>query len=157
MAAPYVDIEVVRIFRHPVGQAYEWLTDYRDDDPTLTDAVVARRDVVKRDADTVVLDATIVTLGRKGRGKVEVALFPTERRWQATVVEGGSRGSVYDYKLTPHPKGARLEVRYRVRIKRRSRRILVTLLRPFIRRELNKMWDGFERAMDRDLAAQPTV
>lgn len=158
MVATFVDIPLVRVFRHPVPQAYEWLTDYRDDDHKLAGAVIERRDVVKKDGETVVLDATLVTLGQRGRGKAEVALFPTERRWQATIVEGPSRGSVYSYQLAPHPQGARLDVLYRVRVKRTSRRILLTLLKPLLKRELHKMWDGFERAMDKDLgAAQPTV
>src|SRR5438874_9578755 len=39
----FVDIRYSRVFPFPLDATYAWLTDYRDDDAALTDAVVRRR------------------------------------------------------------------------------------------------------------------
>lgn len=149
--APHVDIHLVRTFPFPVDAAYGWLTDYHDDDATLTDAVVKRRSVVRREGDEVELDAELVTLGRPMRGRAVVKLDPARHRWVATAAGGRLR---YEYQLTPTPEGhSRLDVHYRVASRRWARRLLLVLARPRIRRELHRMWDGFEAAMRRELGA----
>lgn len=148
-----MDIPYSRELPHPIDAAYAWLTDYEDADAQRAGAVVHERRVVKRDDDVVVLEGHNVVLGRHARGKAEVRLFPSERRWQATIVEGNGRGSVYEYQLTPTDRGCRLDVRYRVRARRWRARVLVRLTRPFVRREIARMWDGFAAAMARELPA----
>lgn len=155
MDAPHVDIPYVRVFPYPVDVAYAWLTDYDDQDAQRAGAIIAQREVVKRDGDTVVLDAELVTLGRRSKGRAEVTLFPKEHRWVATL-HGGR--AVYTYQLTPVPQGARLEVHYRIAARRWTRRAVLTLAKPRIRREIDAMWAGFARAMERELAQPaPTV
>ncbi len=146
-----VPIRYSRVLDHPLGVAYEWLTDYQDDDPARTTAVVKRRPVIERHADRIVMDGTLEIMGNKGSGKVEVRLFPPDR-WVATIIEGAGRGSVYEYQLTAiDANRSRLDINYGVRAKRWRKRMMVRLARPFIRRELNTMWDGFAAAMAREL------
>lgn len=140
----------------PLPAAYAWLTDYQDDDPDRTTAVVKRRPVVERSGNRVVLEGTLSILGNTRSGKVEVLLYPPDH-WVATILEGSGRGSVYTYRLTPTATGCRLTVDYSFPVRRLSARIKVWLATPLIRRELTKMWDGFEASMAKELgvAAQP--
>lgn len=149
----FVEIRVSRTFPYPVEKTFAWLTDYQDDDPGRTTAVVKRRPVIARTKDKVTLEGEIELLGSRGIGKVEVSLMPPDH-YVANIIEGAGRGSVYDYKLTPVPGGkSRLDVNYRIRVKRWKSRIRVTLAKPFAKRRLNVMWDGFEAAMKKDFDA----
>lgn len=144
----HVDILVTRTFPYPVDVAYAWLTDYQDDDPQRTNAIVTRRTVVKRGEREVEMDVELITLGRAMKGSATVHLFPEERRWQAVAAKGRF---VYDYRLSPTPDGARLDVRYRVATRRFARWLTLTLAKPAIKREVHRMWDGFADAMRREL------
>lgn len=140
-----------RTFPYPVDRAFEWLTDYTDHDAALTDAVQRRRKVLSREKDKITMEGEIDLLGSRGAAIVEVALAPPSR-WTATIVKGPSRGSVYEYALTPTAGGgSRLDVAYRVRVKRLSSFVKVALARPFARRRLHAMWEGFARSMAKDL------
>lgn len=147
-----VDVPYSRTFPFPADRAYGWLTDYEDTDPSLTTTVVKERKVVERRGNVVVMDGRIDILGSGGSGRVEVHLFPQERRWEARIVEGRARGSVYSYQLTSlGPDACRLDIHYRTPVRRWRSRLKVTLARPLIRRELRRMWDGFASGMERDL------
>lgn len=148
----HVTIHYERDLPHSIGEAYAWLTDFTDEDPTLTDAIVEKRPVLERSEDRVLLEGTLNLLGKRGTGKAEVRLFPPDR-WEAHFIEGRGRGSVYEYRLVPRgPEGCRLVVDYRVRVKRFRGWLQVTLAKPAVRREIHRMWDGFCAAMARDLA-----
>lgn len=138
---------------HPAHVAYAWLTDYRDDDPALTSAIVQRRRVVRRTPEEVVLDTTIENLGKEWSGLVTVQLFPGEHRWVATLREGKL---VNRYALTPTPEGCLFTVEYRVYARRWTRRVLLRLARRRVHREAAAMWKGFLAAMDKELATAPT-
>lgn len=150
MEPTFVTLPYARSFPYPVDVAYAWLTDYQDDDPQRTTAVVKRRPVLLRTRDRVVMEGELEMLGARGVGTVEVALHPPDR-WVAEIVKGGGKGSIYEYRLTPIPGGCRLDVRYRVRVRRWGSRIRLLLARPLLRRELHRMWDGFAAAMEREL------
>ena len=150
MEPAFVTIPYARVLPYPVEQAYAWLTDYQDDDPQRTTAVVKRRPVLSRTKDKVVMEGELEMLGARGVGTVEVTLHPPDR-WVAEIVKGGGKGSVYEYRLTPHPAGSRLDVAYRVRVRRWSSRLRLLVARPLLRRELHRMWDGFAAAMEREI------
>ncbi|MHB8605137.1 MAG: SRPBCC family protein [Thermoplasmatota archaeon] len=150
MEPTFVTIRVSRFFPYPMEPTFTWLTDYQDDDHRRAGAVIKRRDVVKRENDTVRLDAELHVAGVGGNGIAEVKLFPPDH-YVATIVEGRGRGSVYDYKLTPQGNGTRLDVTYRIRVKRLSSRVKVWLAKPVAKRDLQKMWDGFTVAMKKEL------
>ena len=152
MDPAFVTISYTRRFPHPLDQAYAWLTDYQDDDPARTSAVVKRRPVLKREPGKVTMEGELEMLGVRGTGIVEVSLHPPAR-WVAEIVQGGGRGSVYEYQLSPTPDGCRLDVQYRVRVRRWSSRLRLMLAKPLLRRELNTMWDGFAASMAKDLSA----
>lgn len=152
-----VPIRYRRVFPHPLADAYAWLTDYQDDDPARTDAVQVRRHVLERSDERVLMEGTLDLMGNTGSGKVEVRLMPPDH-WQATLIEGAGRGSVYDYRLTAlTPTSTRLDVVYNVRVKRLRKRLLVMLAAPFVRRHLDRMWKGFADAMARDLRETRTA
>lgn len=150
MEPTFVTIPYTRRFPYPVDQAYAWLTDYQDDDPQRTTAVVKRRPVLERTPDKITMEGELEFFGQRGTGIVEVKLHPPDR-WVAEIVKGGGRGSIYEYRLTPAEGGSRLDVRYRVRVKRWGSRLRLLLARPLVRREIHRMWDGFEDAMRREM------
>lgn len=157
VAEAFVPIRFSREFPHPLEQAYAWLTDYRDDDPQRTDAVQVERRVLRVDGDTIRMEGKLNLMGSTGKGEIEVKLIPPYR-WRATLLKGAGRGSVYEYRLTPIASDrVRLDVVYNVRVKRLSRRLMLMLLRPFLRRELAKMWAGYARSMETDLGQAPAV
>lgn len=153
--ADHVTIRYERELDHPVEAAYEWLTDYQDDDPDRAGAVVVERPVLERSETKVVLKGTVEVLGDKGTGLTEVDLMPPDK-WRARIVDGRGRGSVYEYRLEPLDGGdrSRLVVDYHIRVKRFSSKLKVLLGRPFVRRELDRMWAGFAKSMDEELAAE---
>lgn len=150
MEPAFVTIPYARFLPYPLDEAFAWLTDYQDDDPARTTAVVKRRPVVSRTKDKVVMEGELEMLGVRGAGTVEVTLHPPDR-WVAEIVKGGGKGSVYEYRLTPAKGGCRLDVRYRVRVRRWRSRIRLWLARPLLRRELHTMWNGFADSMAREL------
>lgn len=151
MRPTFVDIHYARTFPYDVARAYAWLTDYQDDDPARTTAVVKRRPVLERTRDKVVLEGELEIAGTHGVGKVEVDLHPPDR-WVARVVEGKGKGNVFEYKLTPEaPDRTRLDVRYRIRVRRWRSRLKVWLAKGVTRRDLDRMWDGFASSMVKEL------
>lgn len=154
-----MNIHYERDFPYPVDAAYAWLTDYQDDDHTRAGAIIKRRIVVRREVDKdgrpveVELEGELETLGqRTGRGRALVKLWPDERRWVAELAGGRW---VYEYRLAPTARGTRLVIDYRLGSKRWQRRALLTMMKPLIRREIDKMWDGFSAAMEREIARPP--
>lgn len=150
--ADFVTVRYERDLDHSLDAAFEWLTDYQDDDPDRAGAVVLERPVLERSDQKVVLRGTVEVLGQRGTGMTEVDLMPPDH-WRATIVEGRGRGSVYDYRLEPVAGGdrCRLVVDYHLRVKRLRSRIKLWLMRPLVRRELDRMWNGFAAAMDAEL------
>lgn len=147
-----VPIRYSRVLPHGRDECYAWLTDYRDDDPTLTTAVQRARRVLERTPERVVMEGQIAILGNEGSGRFEVRLQPPGR-YEAHILEGPGRKSVYTYELTPLGAArTRLDVVYNIRARRLHKRLLVWLLSPFIKRELAQMWDGFVREMAKDLS-----
>jgi hypothetical protein len=138
----------------PLDRAYAWLTDYQDDDPSLTRKVVKRRPVVSRTKDVVVLDGEIEVLGRRAKGRAEVHLFPPDR-WEARLYRrDGQRGSTFHYRLVPKAQGCRLVVDYHIQARKATTRWKLRLFKPLAMRDIRIMWDGFVGAMERDLAAE---
>lgn len=155
VASEHVAIPYRRQFPYPLPAVYAWLTDYQDDDAEKAGAIIRRRSVVSREPGRIVLEGELETLGRRAPGRAEVLLHPPDR-WEARFLAGPLKGSVYEYRLTPVAPGrTRLDALYRARARRPSRRLLIRLLRPFIRREIHRMWNGFAKAMDADLAPLP--
>lgn len=156
MKPAFVTIAYTRPFPYPVDQAYAWLTDYQDDDPARTTAVVKRRPVLKREPGKITMEGELEMLGVRGTGIVEVSLHPPDR-WVAEIVKGGGRGGLYEYQLSATPEGCRLDVRYRVRVRRWSSRLRLMIAKPLLRRELRTMWDGFAASMAKDLGVQASA
>lgn len=150
MEPTFVKIRYSRVFPHPIGATYAWLTDYQDDDPSRTEHVVVKRRVLSRSPTKIVMEGRIEMLGSGGDGLVDIDLDPPGH-YRATIVKGRGRGSVFDYRLTSVPGGTRLDVVYGMRVKRWSSRLKVVLTRPAARRKIAKMWDGFADAMRKDL------
>jgi hypothetical protein len=111
---------------------------------------VKRRPVLERTKDKIVMEGELEIAGARGTGTVEVTLDPPAH-WTATIVKGGGKGSVYDYRLTAVPGGSRLDVVYHIRVKRWKSRLRVWLGRPVIRKQIGIMWDGFADSMKKDL------
>lgn len=151
-AAPMVDISLSREFPHPIDDVYAWLTDYQDDDPAIAGTVIEERSVIERHPDRVVMRVKNVIAGKPMKGLAEVRLSPKEYRYEARSLEGDKGAILYTYQLTSlGPSRTRLDVSYKTRVRRFTRRLQVRLATPIIRRQLHRMWDGFTEAMARDL------
>ncbi len=150
---PEVVIHYERDFPYAPDVAYAWLTDYADDDHERAGAIIRKRIVVRRTEREVELEGDLDTLGQRSRGRAIVRLYPEEHRWVADLAKGRW---VYEYRLTPTPGGCRLAIDYRLGARRWTRRAMFTILKPFIRRELDRMWDGFDAAMRRELTVAQT-
>jgi len=148
-----------RTFPFPVGEAYAWLTDYQDDDPARTGAIVKERPVLSRSENQVVLRGVLETLGRRWEGNAVVDLMPPDR-WRATTRDARGRvRSVYDYRLEPADGGraSLLTVDYRFNVRRWRTRLTLLVARRAIVKEIDRMWDGFAAAMQRELRPGATV
>lgn len=143
-----MNLRYERDLPHTVDDAYAWLTDYQDDDHTKAGAIIRKRDVVSRTEREVVLEGELETIGQRATGRAVVRLFPEEKRWVAELAGGRW---VYEYRLVPRPGGCRLIVDYQLGARRWRRRVMYTLLKPLIRREIHQMWSGFAKAMAREL------
>lgn len=151
---PDLVIRYRREFDVPLDAAYAWLTDYQDDDPDRTSAVVKKRPVVERGPNRAVLEGELEILGRKSRGRAVVTMHPPDH-WVAQFQHGSGQGSVYDYRLTPlGERRCRLDVSYRIHVRRWKRWVGIALARGRIWKELDRMWEGFDQSMRKDLTAQ---
>ncbi|HUR68001.1 MAG TPA: SRPBCC family protein [Candidatus Thermoplasmatota archaeon] len=131
--------------------AYAWLTDFQDSDVDRADAVIEMRKVIERSPTRIVYEGEQVVLGRRSTGTSEVTLHPPDR-WEAKVIAGPRTGSFTHYRLVPVGSGAsRLTVDYNLIINDPQRHFLLRLAKPLVKRELSKMWDGFEAAMRKEL------
>lgn len=140
-----------RAFPVPVPDAYAWLTDYRDDDPSRTEHLLVSRPVRSRAPDKVVLEGTLELLDRRGTSITEVDLLPPDR-WRARIVQGWGRGSVYEYRLTPTGDGgSRLDIEYRFHARRLRSKLLLLFGKRRVRAELDRMWSGFAASLEKDL------
>lgn len=153
MAAPdreFVDLRYVREFPHPVETAFAWLTDYRDDDHTLTDRILNRRTVTARTPEKVSMDMDMHLLSRV-RTPAEVRLFPPDRYEARPIGRRGPSQTVFRYKLDPTPRGCRLTLDFHVHVRNPVRRAVTRMVLPVLKRRVARMWDGFAAAMEKDL------
>jgi len=150
----FVRIPYELTIEHPVEAAFDWLTDYQEDDADRADAIIQDRRVVESSEDEIVLEGQLETLGREMEGNARVSLDPPTS-WTARLYDHKERLSgIYEYELEPIDESScRLTVDYRLAAPRLRDKLMLTLGRPLVRRELSTMWDGFVEAMDRELAS----
>ena len=151
-----VEIRLVRRFPFPRDRAFAWLTDFQDEDAATAGAVVTARRVVERGPKRVVYEGETAVLGSRASSRTEVDLAPPDA-WRARVTAGPRVGSTTDYRLVPVEGGGgcELTVTYRFVVRPAGRMVALRLLKPLVRRELVRMWDGFSAAMARDLGGAP--
>lgn len=146
-----IELRYERTLAHPVEAAFDWLTDYRDDDADRAGAIIQDRRVIEETEDRIVLEGQLETLGREMDGKAVVTLDPPDH-WRADLYDTKGRTSgVYDYRLEPTDDGSRLIVDYNFAAPKLTHKLMFWLSKPMIRRQLDDMWDGFEQAMDEEL------
>lgn len=146
-----VTIRYERPLPHPVEDAFDWLTDYRDDDAERAGAIIQDRKVLEEDEDRIVLEGQLETLGRAVEGTAVVKLDPPDH-WTAHLYDTKGRPSgIYDYALEPTDEGSRLVIDYEFAAPKLQHKLMLWLGKPLIRRKLDEMWDGFEEAMDTEI------
>lgn len=149
-----ITIRLRRELPYDMNSAYAWLTDFRDDDSDRTDAVTVSRSVLERSDKRVVLQGESEAFGRRVPFVSEIDLAPPDA-WTARVIKGPRLGSVTTYKLTPNARGTTLDVEYRLTHEKAWARAVMTLGKLKLRRDLERMWEGYERAMSKDLEQIP--
>jgi len=149
-----VTLRYSRTVPFSVPEAYAWLTDYRDDDPTRTNAVQKTRRVISRTNEGAVLEAELQFGKSVIWALAEIKLSPPDR-WQATFLKGPLKGSVYEYRLTPIPGGCRLDIDHHIRATRLRTWLTVMIGRRAILRQIHKMWEGFAASMAREIPRAP--
>lgn len=147
-----VTIRYERDLDHPLEEAFDWLTDYRDDDADRAGAIIQDRKVVERSEDRIVLDGELETMGRVVEGRAEVELDPPDT-WTAHLYDQKDRPTgTYRYHLEDDGEGCRLVVDYEMVAPKLKHKAMLWLGKPLVRRRLDKMWAGFEEAMDAELS-----
>lgn len=151
-----ITISLTRDLPFPIADAYAWLTDFQDDDADRTHAVAVWRKVLARSEKRIVMEGESEAFGRLVPFTSEIDLAPPDA-WVARVVGGPRKGSVTHYKLTPTAAGSRLVVEYQQTHETTFGRTVMALGKPVLRRNLKRMWDGYEAAMRKDLARPQRV
>lgn len=151
MPSPVV-IELRRRLPVEVPRAFAWLTDIQDDDAQRTGAVIKSRRVLERSDKRIVYEGETGVMGNRIFGRTEVVLSPPDA-WEARVVSGPRTSSRTDYRLVPLAGGCELTVRYQFVIAPPARHLLMRLAKPILRRDLERMWDGFVADLRRELTA----
>jgi hypothetical protein len=147
-----VSIHISREIPLPVTDAYAWLTDFQDDDAERAGAVIVHRKVTVREPGRIVYEGETEVMGRRNPATTEVLLAPPDA-WEARVIAGPRTGSWTTYKLTPRAGGSRLDVHYRFVHEKPMTMLLLRLVRGRIRRDLERMWSGYETDMRAEMTA----
>ncbi len=148
-----VAITYTRVFEHPREEAFAWLTDYRADDVERAGGIIEDRTVLQRHENEILLEGELSTLGRVQRGRARIELEPPSR-WIAHLEDRKGRDSGrFEYELADHPEGCKLSVVYNLAAPRLRHKLMLWTGKLLIRREIDRMWDGFADAMDRELAS----
>lgn len=151
----YLTVRHERLLHHPRDRAYAWLTDYEAADAQRAGAVLTSREVVSQEGDRIALDEEIRSLGLERSVRTVVELDPPDR-WTAQVHHTpGAEPDLFEYQLEAVDDGSsRLTVAYRYAATNLLERFMLWLLRPWLRKETTRMWEGFEAAMDAELGPQ---
>ncbi len=152
MAEPFT-LTIERTLPLDADNAYGWLTDYHARDADLAGAILVDREVLDQDpeAGRIVLAETRRSLAIERTVRTVVELDPP-RAWQATV-HGADAGTpdVFTYRLDPIDETrSRLTVTYAYGVGNLVETGMLWLVSPLVRREIRKMWQGFEAAMRRE-------
>jgi hypothetical protein len=95
--------------RAPAPEAYAWCTDFDPEDGALF-SERTRRSVSRWNEDALVMTDTTYPEGRPRRIRRLVRLFPEERAWTNTHLDGPFRGSQYWYRVVADgPRRSHLE------------------------------------------------
>lgn len=149
----WVHVPYRRDLPHRLDDAFAWLTDYDEGDADRAGAIITRRRPVEAGPDRVVLEGRLDTLGRSYEGRAVVELHPPDR-WVADMFDEKDRKWGHnEYRLEPRADegGCTLTVDYRFVAPKLRHLVQLTLAKPLIRREVDRMWDGFVEAMAEDL------
>ena len=92
-------ISVKKTIHVPLPFAYQWLTDYRDDDPKITGSS-AVREVIEKTASRVVYTSEMMEGGRPMKTRSIVTLKPPDR-WDVDA-KGDQRDYTGTYRLVPN-------------------------------------------------------
>lgn len=154
-APPHARLVVRRHLAHEPTVAFAWLTDFEEGDVERAQGhVVAARRVVKREGDRITLEGMLEVAGRPIPGHAIVDLAPPGR-WHAKLYDRKDRLVTFnDYRVEPDGQGGSwLTVDYHFVLPKWKHRLRYHLGgRSVLRRELGRMWDGFQGAMARELA-----
>lgn len=154
MARTPVEIVIERRLPRPRDAAYAWLTDFESEDVARAGAVLQKRRILERGPTRIVYEAEQQVLGRQTGGTTEVTLHPPDR-WEARVTQGPRLGSFTHYRLVPDAEGARLTVHYHLVQVDGVKHAIMRLAKPLVKRELERMWDGFSSALTREIPEKP--
>ncbi len=108
-------VSVTKKIPVPISYAFEWLTDFREDDPQLTGSDINRKILEKTPNKTTYLSEQMKE-GRLVKTKYVVDTVPPDR-WHYTA-SGDDRDSVGEYRLVAEGVETRLDMTYESTYKR---------------------------------------
>lgn len=147
-----VHIRIEQEFAHSAAETYAWLTDFDDADDQRAGDVLRSRKVILREPGRIVYEGETEVLGRRIFGRTEIDLHPPNR-WEARTVSGPRTGSRTDYVVLSRPGGSLARIDYHFKLQDPTKHMLLSVARILVKRSLKRMWEGFARSMDEEMAA----
>jgi len=143
-------------FPFPVQAAYDWSTDYDEEDLSLM-GFQGKRKIERVDSDTLVLYDTFFSGGRTTKKKRLVRMFPELLMLKNTRLAGPMKHSQFIYQFVAEGKtGSRLDftgAQVERSVKRPSPAKIASLASEYARED-SVLWVNLAKAMEMDLGAR---
>jgi hypothetical protein len=143
-------------FQFSVQAAYDWATDYDEDDLSLM-GFQGKREIERVDSDTLVLYDTYFSDGRTTRKKRLVRMFPELLMLTNTRLAGPMKHSQFVYQFVAEGKNrSRLDftgAQVERSAKKPSPGTIAALSRQYARED-SVLWVNLAKAMEKDLGAR---
>jgi len=143
-------------FPFPVQAAYDWATDYDEDDLSLM-GFQGKREIERADSDTLILYDTFFSDGRTTKKKRLVRIFPELLMLTNTRLAGPMKHSQFVYQFVAEGKNrSRLDFTG-AQVQRSAKRpspAKIAALSTQYAKEDSVLWVNLAKAMEKDLGAR---
>jgi hypothetical protein len=141
VGATYV-VRVSRTIDAPLGFAYDWCTDFREDDSKITHSKSLRR-IWEKTKQRVIYTSKVK--GARSRGGASIVTLHPPDSWHVDSI-GDLSNSTGDYHLRKLSSGrTKLDIVFRIRQKSPAAQSKSKFIR-----HINQIWDKYAAALEKD-------